>query len=104
MSVTKSKAELRRLVLERLSESGFAVSSNALSVGSTKDAFRKVHHLARRHEIATRRDHIKSAWNFHRDSFASSDEINPSHIEPRLEVIRRGDDTKNELFWLARMY
>lgn len=101
--MVKTKAELRRVIRQRLRAAGFQ-GRKALTVPEGKDSYRRVHRMARRHEIDKRRDRIRALWKVYKDRFANGAEVRPEEIVPRLEPIAIGDDEKNELFWLARMY
>lgn len=89
--------------MARLKKAGFS-GRKILSVAPNKIAYRRVHRLARRHEIDGRRGYISKWWQRHKESFASGAEIVPDLITPRLEFIRPDDAKKNELFRLARLY
>lgn len=98
------EARLKRSLRRHLHELGFKRTEQGglTPPDRSKDSFRQLHHAQLRDRLKAERDFIASQWPLLKEYFANGDEVNPSRIEPRLELIQ-ADTWQSNVFRLAAL-
>lgn len=96
-------AELKKLVLSRLREMGFAIAENGTLYPPpvNKDGLRQIHKPASQIEIITRQDWLRRHLSEYLPFFADGDEIAPERTNPVL--IEVTTERQHNLFRVARL-
>ena len=98
------EARLKRALRSHLRQLGFKrTEKGGLSPpDQSKDSFRQLHRAQLRERLKQERVFIQEQWPLLRKYFANGDEVDPSQVAPRLELIQ-GGSWQSDLFRLAAL-
>ena len=90
------RSHLRLLGFRRVEGGGLAPS------GCSKDCYRGLHAAQRRERLQAERKFVVTQWPLLRTYFANGDEVDPSQIAPRLEIVK-AETWQSDLFRIAAL-
>jgi hypothetical protein len=98
------EARLKRLLRSHLRQLGFKRTEQGglTPPDRSKDSFRQLHRVQLSERLNAERSFIVSQWPLLQDHFANGDEVDPSKVAPRLELIQ-ADTWQSNLFRLAAL-
>lgn len=98
-----TEASLKRSIRRHLRGLGFTLNQNGLDAGELSKVQIRSLHRAQRKERLHPPGVLAESWRTMSCHFAAGDEVSPSLITPRLEIIKSGS-WQSELFAFASLY
>jgi len=98
------EARLRRALRTHLHQLGFRrlEGGQLAPPDHSKDAFRQLHRAQRCDRLQAERTFILNHWPLLKDCFADGSDLDPTRVEPRLELVQ-ADTWQSDLFRLAAL-
>lgn len=98
------EARLKRSLRSHLHELGFKRTEQGglTPPDRSKDSFRQLHRVQLRERLNAERSFIASQWPLLQNHFANGNEVDPSRVAPRLELVQT-DTWQSDLFRLAAL-
>jgi hypothetical protein len=103
VAVASRQANLKRRLRKHLASLGFTTKDGRLHIsGDGKDVIRALHSAQRNDRLRQSQAFIDAAWPELFKYFASGEDIDPTRIDPTLELIK-SDTWQSDLFRLASL-